>query len=1153
MIRVLRENQRPPEDIVNALRRAVAGEPDNERPAFLTELAETCLAAGHTDEAIEALDTAAKIDQGAKTAQWWQDYGDAQVQAGKPEEAIHSYEEGLRLDPANAILPEHYAELLLKQDRVVEAEGMWRRLIGSYPRNGRARLRLTEALRRKGDLPGALSAIEEAVGVLSWNDYATKAQAYQLKAEILEAQRKPGSEIAEAWFEAARQQYWGDHTQDALALFRRARAVDETHRPTCWYMADALLHDCYRQTAPYVDQASLEESLKIWDAGYRLGRPESDYSWAYTVRALINEQQARLRSQDRVGLWWEAVAYLQRAIVLRADEVYRWAHLARFQRYLDNDNTALAVTSRALQIDPRELAALDERAAVQSDSAASTADWQSALETIDTRQKAQANLWLGAVKGLALLYLGRPEEALPLFTQQLETDGDDLWTRGLRGFTYLLLNQPAPAREDYQRMWDSRDDPRLGHVENRARFASAACHLAFLTGQGALLDEAIAIYQAVRRDPIQRVDDSLGCCYLARGAPGDLEEGEARFNEYIRDANDGPSLESLERFDLPLLEMRVRDLPHSKQALGVVERIRPTLAARRAELDRAHPRTEAEEIARSQEQMQAIAATADAGGWTWIAAQAMRAYWHTAQKQWAEAMAIYRQLRSEALERFPESDTGLLQCLGGLQDAGDEALRQGRAAEARQNFQKIFDLAGQFQLGGKDADAGLQARLGCACFQLGLPASQSHFAEAIRLYGEAGAADAGEALGAQCGSLLPGTAAYWALDSAWRALADAPDSHEMFRTHLPAARRALGQYLNERYQLSSGSGKSAELLPVVTPIAVEVGARLVPENAERDWALIKARFPEMRRQIEEATGVVIPGVRVRSNETGLGAESYLVLLDEVPVATGEVHVDKRYALAPAAALEELGIPGDAVIQVEDPLTGGPGCWIGPAHWGVPAQHNVTMWEDSLEFMVRHIEAILARHLAEFLGVQEVENLIERWSGTEQGAALVKAALPDAAQHLRFARVLRALVKERVPITAWESILEAVRDAGLEGAEPETSVRAVRQRLKPLLPGNRAHDERRAVPADVEDRIAEWIRREDGRTYLAITPEATQELLAAIRNVVEPAGKNLVLTCGGEVRPFVRRLVQQEFPDVMAIANDELLAEGAAAGSQAKGA
>ncbi len=1158
LIRVLRENQRPVEDVMNALRRAVAGEPDNERPAFLTELAETCLAAGHADEAIEALASAAKIDQGAQTAQWWQIYGDAQVQAGKPEEAIHSYEEGLRLDPSNAILPDHDAELLLKLERLPEAESMWRRLIGSYPRNGRARLRLTETLRRKGDLPGALSAIDEAVGVLSWNDYTTKAQAYQLKAEILEAQQRAGHEVAEAWFEAARQQYWGDHTQEALALFRRARAVDETHQPTCWYMADALLHDCYRQTAPYVDQASLEESLKIWEAGYRLGRPESsgetDYSWAYTVRALINEQQARLRSQDRMGLWWEAIAYLQRAIVLRADEVYRWAHLARFERYLDNDNTALAVTSRALQIDPKELAALDERAAVQSDSAVSTVDWQAALETIDTRQKAQANLWLGAVKGLVLLYLGKPEEALPLFTQQLETDGDDVWTRGLRGFTYLLLNQPAPAREDYQRMWDSREDPRLGHVENRSRFASAACHLAFLTGQAALLDEAIAIYQEVRRDPLQRVDDSLGCCYLARGARGDLEEAEARFNEYIRDAVDGPSLESLERFDLPLLETRVRDLPHGKQALGVVERIRPTLAARRAELDRAHPRTEAEEMAHAQEQMRAIAETAEAGGWKWIAAQATRAHWHTAQKQWAEAMALYQQLLGEARERFPESDTGLLQSLIGLQDAGDEALRQGRAAEAKRCFQQVLEVAAAHFAAGKDATAGLHARLGCAGFQLGERGeARAHFAEAIRLYGESGKSNAGEALGAQCVSLLPGTGAYWALDAEWQALVNSPGADEMFRAQVPAARHALGQYLNERYQLSSGSGKSAELLPVVTPIVVEVGAKLVPKNADTDWALIKARFPEMRRQIENTTGVVIPGVRVRGTETGRGAENYVVLLDEVQVATGEVHMDRRYALTPAEALEALGIPRDAATPAEDPLTGGQACWVGPEHWALLAEHNVTMWEDPLEFMVRHIEAILARHLAEFLGVQEVENLIERWSGTEQGAALVKAALPDPALHLRFARVLRSLVKERVPIMDWESILEGVRDAGLEGAEPEAAVRGVRQRLKALLPGNRANDERRPVPVDLEDRIARWIRGEDGKTYLAITLEATQDLLAAIRNVVEPAGRNLVLTAGSELRPFVRRLVQQEFPDVMVIANDELLAEGAAAGSQAEGA
>ena len=556
-----------------------------------------------------------------------------------------------------------------------------------------------------------------------------------------------------------------------------------------------------------------------------------------------------------------------------------------------------------------------------------------------------------------LLYLGRPEEALPLFTQQLETDGDDLWTRGLRGFTYLLLNQPAPPAKITSASWDSRDDPRLGHVENRSRFASAACHLAFLTGQGALLDEAIAIYQAVRRDPIQRVDDSLGCCYLARGARAIWKKAEARFNEYIRDANDGPSLESLERFDLPLLETRVRDLPHGKQALGVVERIRPALAARRAELDRAHPRTEAEEIERSQEQMRAIAETAEAGGWTWIAAQATRAHWHTAQKQWAEALALYQQLLSEALERFPESDTGLLQCLVGLQDAGDEALRQGRAVEAKRCFQQVLEVAAALSAAGKDATAGLHARLGCAGFQLGSQSeARAHFAEAMRLYGESGESNAGEALGAQCVSLLPGAAAYWALDAEWQALADSPDADEKFRTHLPAARRALGQYLNERYQLSSGSGKSAELLPVVTPIAVEVGAQAgtgerryglgadqsaVPGDAPADRE--RYRFGDSggagAQQRDRPGSRKLPGAAGRS-------------------AGGDWRGTCGQALRAGAGggAGGTGHPRRCGNTGEDPLTGGPGCWVGPAHWAVPAQHNVTMWEDPLEFMVRHIEA-----------------------------------------------------------------------------------------------------------------------------------------------------------------------------------------------------
>lgn len=1162
LIRVLRESQRPVEEVVNALRRAVAGETDEDRPAFLMELAETLLAAEHAEEAIHALEDAAKINPTAQSAQWWQFYGDAQVQAGQEETAERSYEQGLRLDPVNALMLEHNAELLFKRSSYPQAIGLWRRLVECSPPGGAARVQIAEALRRQGDLQGALKELEEVMKSLNWADYSISAQAYQVKADTLAELKRPCREIADACVEAGRQYSWGNNAPAALALFRRAREVDETHQPACWWLSDALLRDSYRQTPPYANEASLEESLKIWEAGYALGPPangDRDYSWAYTVRALINDQFSRLHSKDRVKLWWAAIAFLERAVLLREDEVYRWTYLARYYRYLDRKDAALAVIRRALELDPHEIAALDERSAVQAESAAKPEDWSTALDTIETRMKVKPDPWLGVVKGLVLLYLDRAGEAVALFTQQIEANGDDIWARNLRAFAYLLLNQPVLARDDYQRIWGRNGDPRFASPGDRAKFATAACHLAFLTHQPSLLEEAIAIFQEVRRDPQERIDDSLACCYLVRGGSGDLEAGEALFHRYIEEAIAAPNLECLERFDLPLLETRLRDLPHREQALAVIQRIRPKLAEARKKLDRVHPRTEAQEADSAREELRGAVRIEEAKGlageWAWIAAQAGLARFHASQMDWVEAAAIYRQLLQKAPDRFTEAANGLLKCMEGLRQAGDQDLRKGHPAQANTRFQHAFDLARESSLAGKKAFPALHARLGCAASQLDeVSRAAAHFTEAIRLYEESDPETAGLILGTECASLLPEAAEYWALNAAWRKLAESPGTDELTRTQLTAALPVLAQYLSEHYQLTSQAGETALFIPVMTPIGLELGAKLVAPGDETDWPLIKVQVPEMRQRIERQSGVSVPGVRVLSKELDLAAESYNVLLNEVPAATGEVHLDRRYCPASAQLLEAVGIPVDAVIPAADPLTAAPGFWIASEHWPVLAVHDIKLWEDPLYFMVRHLEAVVSRNLSLFLGVQEVDDLIERWSQTDRGSALVDAALPGPAQRFRFARALRALVKERVPITSWESILEAVRDAGLESDEVDAAVRVIRQRVKQSLPGNQEQDERLQLPAEIENGIARWIWRQEGKTYLAIPPDDTRRLLSGVRGVVGSRARNVVLiVSNGEVRPFVRRFIEYELPEVQIIAGDELLDRKTAHASQPEGA
>ena len=157
--------------------------------------------------------------------------------------------------------------------------------------------------------------------------------------------------------------------------------------------------------------------------------------------------------------------------------------------------------------------------------------------------------------------------------------------------------------------------------------------------------------------------------------------------------------------------------------------------------------------------------------------------------------------------------------------------------------------------------------------------------------------------------------------------------------------------------------------------------------------------------------------------------------------------------------------------------------------------------------------------------------------------MIKEVLPDQASRFRFARVLRALVKERVSITSWEDILETVRESGLATKNESEVVRLVRLKLREYLPGNTLGSRRLPLPPETERKIAPWIWRENGKAFLSLPPEETQELLSDIRGLVDPNDKKIVLvTHDAELRPFIRRLVELEHPDLMVISQDELISE-----------
>jgi tetratricopeptide (TPR) repeat protein len=408
------------------------------------------------------------------------------------------------------------------------------------------------------------------------------------------------------------------------------------------------------------------------------------------------------------------------------------------------------------------------------------------------------------------------------------------------------------------------------------------------------------------------------------------------------------------------------------------------------------------------------------------------------------------------------------------------------------------------------------------------------FAEAIPLYKEAV-------------QLLPQNAVPLSnLARAWEADSSTPPARRLIKaqevlTRAVALAPGTAEYAERLERLSwlcdfqADVGPLLGLRPLVTPIAIEVGVDLVPLFESNNGGLTPVAsglITSLREHIEQSYGVRIPSVRVRGNERDLSRGTYLIILNEVPIVLGSVIAAKYLAVARRDRLHDLGIAGESAST---PWSREDAAWIAEPDRKAAEAAGLETWTP-LECALRHLEAVLEGGLANLLGHQEV---YDRLAESESEAAGTLRSSPGMLTPLT--RVVRALLAERVPITAFDTIcahflelMEAGEPAG-RIVENLRSLSGVRE----YLPGNRLGVRLLALDADVEGQLADLLHHDGQQAVLAIPPLHCQQLLSAIRTEVEGRETTLVVQ-SPELRPFVRALVELEFPELTVLARHELL-------------
>jgi type III secretion protein V len=352
------------------------------------------------------------------------------------------------------------------------------------------------------------------------------------------------------------------------------------------------------------------------------------------------------------------------------------------------------------------------------------------------------------------------------------------------------------------------------------------------------------------------------------------------------------------------------------------------------------------------------------------------------------------------------------------------------------------------------------------------------------------------------------------------------------------------QLVRRREELPSTKAGEAQL-PVAVPVIVEASVALTPylDVGLRGERFLNELLPQMRYWLFQELGLVLPGVRVRSDATQLRDGQYAIYVHEVPVASGEAHADHVF-VSDAAQARAMGLDGPAGTH---PITGRGGIWVGEEQADTLAARGVTaMLPD--EFIAVHLSQVVKHHAEELLGIQDVQNFLDAME--EQGfGALVKTVVPKLVSVQRLTDILRRLIREEISIKNMKAILEALAEWAPHETDPVYLTEYVRMNLKRYI-AHKFGGGQPVLPVYLLDPVIEQairggIRHAASGSKLSLDPEASQGIMESFRRAlgrVDASATRPIVLAQMEVRYFTKRLLGFEYPSVVVLSFQELPAD-----------
>ena len=326
------------------------------------------------------------------------------------------------------------------------------------------------------------------------------------------------------------------------------------------------------------------------------------------------------------------------------------------------------------------------------------------------------------------------------------------------------------------------------------------------------------------------------------------------------------------------------------------------------------------------------------------------------------------------------------------------------------------------------------------------------------------------------------------------------------------------------------------LLPLDS-LEMEIGYGLITIVDDKSQGNLLDRIRALRKQFAVDMGMVIPSIHIRDN-LELKPSEYAFCIKGNEVAKGEIMADHLLAINPGDA--KMKIDG---IQTRDPAFGLPAVWIDPEKKSEAQLAEYTVVEPA-SVITTHLSEVVRLHGYEFLGRQEVQNLLDNVSKTNP--KVVEELTPGLLNLGAVQKVLQNLVREQVSIRDILTIIETLADYAPLTKDTDILTEYVRQRLartitKPYLENKKTLKVLNIKPS-IEELLTKGINQTDFGAYLALGPSEANKIIHHVKRSLDDVAAKIeqpVILCSTTVRRHLKKLCDSFQVNVAVFSHNEI--------------